>query len=118
VVFKLTAEGRETVLYSFCAQYNGYFCTDGASPYAGLVFDPAGNLYGTTYLGGAHASGSCLHGCGAVFKLTPEGKETVLYSLCAQSNCSDGAVPTYVVRENATVQGMGASAGSLASAVF
>jgi uncharacterized repeat protein (TIGR03803 family) len=80
VVFKLTPKGKETVLYTFCAQTN---CTDGENPYAGLVFDQKGNLYGTTVNGGAH-------GVGVVFKLTPEGKETVLYSFCAQDNCPDG----------------------------
>ena len=64
VVFKLTPEGKETVLYSFCAQSN---CTDGANPYAGLVFDQKGNLYGTTDCG----RGCDYGGCGVVFKLTP-----------------------------------------------
>jgi uncharacterized repeat protein (TIGR03803 family) len=49
-VFKVTTLGQQTVLYSFCSQKN---CTDGRSPYAGLVFDRKGNLYGTTYEGGA-----------------------------------------------------------------
>src|SRR5438045_8572425 len=38
-------------LYSFCAQAN---CTDGDTPLAGLVMDPAGNLYGTAQFGGAY----------------------------------------------------------------
>jgi uncharacterized repeat protein (TIGR03803 family) len=89
VVFRLTPEGKETVLYSFCAQTN---CTDGGEPSAGLTFDQEGNLYGTTYYGGN--SSECEYGgCGVVFKLTPEGKETVLYSFCAQTNCTDGGQP-------------------------
>jgi uncharacterized repeat protein (TIGR03803 family) len=86
VVFKITPEGKETVLYTFCAQTN---CTDGAAPYAGLIFDQKGNLYGTTYSGGGN-------GAGAVFKLTPKGRETVVYSFCAQggSKCTDGAGPS------------------------
>ncbi len=58
--------------------------TNGASPYAGLIFDASGNLYGTTPYGG---TGQCWAGypCGVVFELTPNsnGKwtETVLYSL-------------------------------------
>jgi uncharacterized repeat protein (TIGR03803 family) len=83
VVFKLTPRGKETVLYSFCAQGN---CADGAQPFAGLVFDQKGNLYGTTYLGGASNGG-------VVFKLTPKGKYTVLYSFCSQSGCTDGEYP-------------------------
>jgi len=83
VVFKLDPAGKETVLYTFCAQTD---CTDGATPLAGLVFDQKGNLYGTTEYGGAH-------GAGVVFKLTPKGKETVLYSFCKHNNCTDGYYP-------------------------
>jgi uncharacterized repeat protein (TIGR03803 family) len=87
VVFKLTPEGDYSVLYNFCV-LNG--CTDGGYPAAGLVFDQKGNLYGTTVSGGAN-------GQGVVFKLTPKGKETVLYSFCAlkssQNDCADGALP-------------------------
>ena len=89
VAFKLTLEGKEKVLYSFCAQSG---CPDGTQPYAGVVFDRKGNLYGTAG-GGAHldCGGYPPAGCGVVFKLNPEGKETVLYSFCAQTNCTDGA---------------------------
>jgi uncharacterized repeat protein (TIGR03803 family) len=94
VVFKLTPKGKETVLYSFCAQND---CADGALPYAGLVLDQKGNLYGTTYSGGANSSDACYgyyeYECGVVFKLSPKGKETVLYSFCAQNGCTDGAHP-------------------------
>jgi uncharacterized repeat protein (TIGR03803 family) len=50
-VFKLSLIGTETVLYSFTGG------ADGATPYAGLIPDTAGNLYGTTYSGGAHGKG-------------------------------------------------------------
>jgi uncharacterized repeat protein (TIGR03803 family) len=80
VVFKLTPEGRETVLYSFCWQND---CADGTNPFAGLVFDRNGNMYGTTSSGGEHHAG-------VVFKLTPKGKETVLFSF---SGSADGANP-------------------------
>ena len=85
-VFKLTPEGNETVLYSFCSVAN---CTDGSSPYSSLVLDRNGNLYGTTSAGGIGGQ----FGSGGVFKLTPEGTETVLYSFCARTNCTDGAYP-------------------------
>jgi len=76
-VFKLTpgAHGKwtETVLNSF----NGL---DGASPYASLILDSAGNLYGTTAWGG---NASCNGGCGVIFKLVPgengQWTETVLH---------------------------------------
>ena len=91
VVFKITPEGKETVLYAFCSQDN---CADGASPYGGLVVDNSGNLYGTTNIGGAlNECFGFYDGCGVVFKITPEGKETVLHSFCSQSGCTDGALP-------------------------
>ncbi len=79
VVFKIPAGGgSESVLYSFRGG------SDGAGPVAGVVMDANGNLYGTTEIGGGSGKG-CKHiqfgaGCGTVFELTPDGKETVLYS--------------------------------------
>ncbi len=91
-VFKLTpnpgGSWAESVLYSFCSLTN---CADGAQPLVSLTFDAAGNLYGTTYAGGANGYG------GAVFKLTPnpDGSwvESVLYSFCSLTNCVDGKWP-------------------------
>jgi len=77
-VFKLTRAGAETVLYSFGSQSG-----DGTDP-GGLIMDKLGNLYGTTFYGGAN-------GRGTVFKLTPSGNETVLYSFGSQPG--DGANP-------------------------
>jgi uncharacterized repeat protein (TIGR03803 family) len=96
-VFELakTASGyasTATVLYSFCAQTNSQgVCTDGQQPAAGLIADAAGNLFGTTAFGGAN-------GGGTVFELAKTASgyasaATVLYSFCAQTNCTDGATP-------------------------
>jgi uncharacterized repeat protein (TIGR03803 family) len=68
--------GNETVLYSFCAQPG---CMDGDNPFAGVILDPAGNLYGTTYYGGLNAFGPST-GQGVVYKLDESGQEMVLYS--------------------------------------
>lgn len=77
--------GAETVVHSFGKG------TDGTIPVAGLI-DVNGTLYGTTSGGGANCQNS--GGCGTVFALDPEtGSETVLYSFCAQQNCSDGSQP-------------------------
>ena len=83
VVFKLDPTGNETVLYSFTGG------TDGRAPVAGLVRDPAGNLYGTTTIGGDLSAFGGL-GCGVVFKLDSTGKETVLYSF---TGGADGCQP-------------------------
>jgi uncharacterized repeat protein (TIGR03803 family) len=91
VVFKLDSAGTYTVLYSFCSQTN---CTDGETPYAGLIEDSAGNLYGTTYFGGVSVSPDNL-GSGVVFKVDGTGGYSVLYNFCSQTNCVDGASPWY-----------------------
>ncbi|MGH9206790.1 MAG: choice-of-anchor tandem repeat GloVer-containing protein, partial [Acidimicrobiales bacterium] len=84
VVFKLTPGGTETVLHTFMGG------GDGAFPLAGLIADSSGNLYGTTESGGGTG---CIagFGCGTVFKLSPGGTETVLYSF--KGGPSDGAQP-------------------------
>jgi uncharacterized repeat protein (TIGR03803 family) len=82
-VFKITAGGTLTTLYSFCSQSG---CTDGVEPAAGLIQGTDGNFYGTTVNGGTA-------GAGTVFKITPGGTLTTLYSFCSQSGCADGAVP-------------------------
>jgi uncharacterized repeat protein (TIGR03803 family) len=86
-VFKITPGGTLTTLYSFCAQTN---CADGGSP-NGLIQGTDGQFYGTTPFGGAN----CLAqgGCGTVFKVTPGGTLTTLYSFCSQTNCADGNGP-------------------------
>jgi uncharacterized repeat protein (TIGR03803 family) len=93
-VFKVDTAGQETVLYSFCSVPQGNNCLDGENPYAGIIQDSAGNLYGTTSEGGANTG--CYDGCGTVFKVSSAGKETVLYNFCSVNEpvaCSDGNEP-------------------------
>ncbi|HTS37695.1 MAG TPA: choice-of-anchor tandem repeat GloVer-containing protein [Candidatus Solibacter sp.] len=73
----------ESILYNFCSVQQN--CGDGASPIGTLVRDSAGNLYGTTCIGGALEEGT-------VFKLSAEGAETVLYSF-EDSTGRDGICP-------------------------
>jgi uncharacterized repeat protein (TIGR03803 family) len=87
-VFKITSDGALTTLYNFCSQSN---CADGAIPFAPVVRGSDGNFYGTTTGGGANTN--CAYGCGTVFKMTPAGTLTTLYSFCSQPNCTDGAKP-------------------------
>jgi uncharacterized repeat protein (TIGR03803 family) len=89
VVFRINSKGQEKVLHSFCL-HSG--CTDGASPYAGVVFKN-GSLYGTTGYGGANTQACNNAGCGVVFRITPKSQEMVLYSFCSQQGCADGANP-------------------------
>ena len=65
---------------------------DGQYPFAGVVQGTDGNFYGTTEIGGANANNvSCLLGCGTLFRITPSGNLTTLYSFCSNDNCTDGA---------------------------
>src|ERR1022692_910135 len=95
-VFKIAPNGTETTLYSLCAQ--GYpNCPDGYEPYAGLVQATNGELYGTTTYGGSRTNYPCdfFHGCGTVFKITPSGTLTTLYSFCSQNECPDVLTTLY-----------------------
>jgi uncharacterized repeat protein (TIGR03803 family) len=85
LLFRLDAKDKLTVLHTFT---DGF---DGASPNTGLVQDAAGNLYGTTELGGAS-------GKGVVFKLDVTGKLTVLHAF---TGGSDGGNPDSVVLDGA-----------------
>jgi uncharacterized protein (TIGR03437 family) len=80
-VFKITPTGTLTTLYNFCAQTD---CTDGSLSQAALVQASDGNFYGTTENGGAS-------GLGTVFKITPTGTLTTLYSFGSTS--TDGGHP-------------------------
>jgi uncharacterized repeat protein (TIGR03803 family) len=82
VVFKLDPSGQETVLYNFTGG------ADGGDPNAGVIMDAAGNLYGTTYIGGI-AIGYL--GDGVVYKVDPSGEETVLNTF----TYANGALPSY-----------------------
>jgi uncharacterized repeat protein (TIGR03803 family) len=77
VVYKLDTSARETMLYNF----TGY--ADGSLPYAGVIRDSVGNLYGTTLVGGTSNKG-------VVYKVNMIGKETVLYNF---TGGSDGGSP-------------------------
>src|SRR5579885_2849737 len=86
VVYKLDPSGHETVLYTFTGG------ADGANPYAGVIRDSAGNLYGTTGFGGSADWGT-------VYKIDVSGHQTVLYSF---TDGADGGWPLAgVIRDSA-----------------
>jgi hypothetical protein len=74
VSLSASAQWNEKVLHDFQA------IPDGSQPAGGVIFDSAGNLYGTTYDGGAEG---CHIACGTVFQLQPQGggvwTENILY---------------------------------------
>ena len=84
VVYKIDTSGRFQVLYSFTGG------ADGSGPFAGVIVDAQGNLYGTTYNGGVQPNS-----LGVVYKLSPSGQETVLYAFKGDNGFGglDGAHP-------------------------
>ena len=80
IVYRLAPNGTETVLYNFDDYRNG------DTPESALYRDSTtGDLYGTTFYGG-------IHNQGVIFKLTPDGTETVLHSFNG-ADSGDGAYP-------------------------
>jgi uncharacterized repeat protein (TIGR03803 family) len=106
-VFKVDTTGKGTVLYRFKGTPDGYF------PEARLVKDPAGNLYGTAYLGGAN-------GLGAVFRLDTNGKETILHSFAGPPDGGGDGAFSYegVIRDAAgNLYGVTSRGGAYGSGV-
>jgi uncharacterized repeat protein (TIGR03803 family) len=116
-VFRITADGKLTTLYSFCSEE---FCDDGSNPLAALVQAPNGSLYGTTALGGKGATSDACNGlsCGVVFEISSTGTFKVLYNFCSQTNsngsCTDGAAPnaSLVLGTNGNLYGTTALGGT------
>jgi uncharacterized repeat protein (TIGR03803 family) len=86
-VFKMLKSGKISILYSFGSQQN-----DGKGVNGQLWLDGEGNLFGTTFEGG-------VHNFGTIFKLSPEGQETILYSFTGQD---EGYNPAAGVVEDAS----------------
>ena len=93
-VFKLSKDGKESVLYNF----TGY--SDGLFPDASLLRDPAGNLYGVTVIGGYLECKDLTGGCGVVFKVDANGSEATVHIF--RGHPYDGAGPyAPVIRDGA-----------------
>jgi len=92
-VFKMTPSGTLTTLYSFPCLATATACPGGSGPQAPLIQATDGNFYGTTTDGGNEECTVSCTGGGTVFKITPTGALTTLYSFCAQSDCADGSSP-------------------------
>jgi uncharacterized repeat protein (TIGR03803 family) len=85
-IFRIKPSGTYTSLYTF-----GGSPTDGGYPLAGLVQGSDGNFYGTTYNGGTSTNCGVGIGCGTVFRISPSGSYTKLYSFVGP--LTDGAGP-------------------------
>ncbi len=89
-VFKIAPSGVLITLYSFCSVL-GPYCDDGQNPDSRLVEGSDGNFYGTTYVGGFVSPEPIVGNYGTVFKITPSGELTTLYSF--GQTASDGVGP-------------------------
>ena len=101
-IYKITTSGTLSLVYTFCSQTS---CTDGGLPWAGLIQGSDGNFYGTTYGGGING------GNGTIFKVTPSGTFTNLYSFTGSAG---GSFPegTLVQATNGTFYGTTVSGGT------
>jgi uncharacterized repeat protein (TIGR03803 family) len=106
VAFKLAANGTYTVLHVFRGPFQS---GDGYYPSTGVIMDGGGNLYGATFEGGDYNCHPDL-GCGIVYKLGPDGSETVLYAFPQKGK---GGPDGGLVRD-----GMGKLYGTAGSTVF
>jgi len=82
-----------TVWYRFCSLND---CADGGDPSDSLIQATDGNLYGTTFSGGAGYATGGLNGGGTIFSIDPavQASYSLLYTFCSQAkNCPDGANP-------------------------
>jgi hypothetical protein len=87
-IYELSPSGgswTETILYTFTGG------SDGGAPYSGMIFDKAGNLYGTATAGGA---AGCGQGCGTVFELSPSKSGWVYSAIYSFTGGNDGGQPT------------------------
>lgn len=105
VIFRLDPQSDGSWVEQVLYQFSGI---DGQGPNGDMVFDAAGNLYGTTFSGGAY-------GRGAVFELTRQSSgqwtETVLYSF---TGGADGATPTgsVIFDSSGNLYGVGSGGGN------
>jgi uncharacterized repeat protein (TIGR03803 family) len=110
-VYELSPNGsggwNETVIHSFTGREDGEY--PASSP---LMFDGAGNLYGTTYYGG---SSGCGYGCGVVYELSPVGKrwkEEILYTFAGGAD-GGGPVSGLIMDAAGNLYGTLAEAGGV-----
>ncbi len=99
-VFKITSTGTLTILHNFVGYPN-----DGTYPRSALILGSDGNLYGTTLNGGKANDGT-------IYKITPAGAFTILYSLCSQTSCTDGFSPVIPLLQHTNGKFYGSTSGN------
>jgi len=110
VFYQLSTDNTFKVLYSFCPNFP---CPDAGQDPNGIILASDGNFYGTTNYGGTA-------GVGTIFKITPSGKYTQLYSFCSQTNCTDGSYSVFppVQGKDGNFYGTASAGGTLGAGVF
>jgi uncharacterized repeat protein (TIGR03803 family) len=110
IIFKIDTAGRETILHTFNL-------TDGANPLAGLVMDLAGNMYGTTSIGGnttaCPPNAFTPGGCGTIYKLDTAGNYSVLYQFTGGSEGANPTAGTLAIDSSGTLYGVAGGGGLL-----
>ncbi len=104
--YRLTLSGSLKVLYTFGKSGDWTVPND-------IILGNDGNFYGTTQYGGTTTNGS-------IFKITPAGQYTDLYSFCPQTSCSDGGSPLYppVLGDDGNLYGTTLSGGAYSDGVI
>jgi uncharacterized repeat protein (TIGR03803 family) len=103
-VFKLSASGKESVLYRFTGG------DDGSEPFSGVIADSAGNLYGTTYSGGAS-------GNGVIFEISNAGVESTLYTFSGGADGSASAT-SLILDSKGDLYGVASAGGNGQGTLF
>jgi len=99
-VYKVSATGNETILHSFAGGPG-----DGVGPYGPLVRDKSGNLYGTTTQGG-------LYFFGTIYKLTPQGTETILHNFDPYAHDGQGPITGMTMDQEGNLYGVTIAGGA------
>jgi uncharacterized repeat protein (TIGR03803 family) len=82
--------GTYTPLYQFTGG------ADGAAPSAALTYDAKGNVYGVTFYGGVPCQPLNFYGCGTVYKISPSGQETTLFTFDGPNGANPGGPLTLI----------------------
>jgi uncharacterized repeat protein (TIGR03803 family) len=116
-IFKLTPQGKLSVLYDFDGD-----AYDVDESFGAFLEGSDGNFYGVTDLGGSFSGNCRVYGCGTAYKITPQGKFSFIHTFCSDRNCTDGITPYWLMQaadgDLYGVTGGGGSSGAIGGTVF